>query len=85
MNRSVAFKTLGCRLNQSETDSLVSDFHHAGYRVVSFSDYADVYVLNTCTVTNQSDKKSRNLISQISRRNNRARHVLSRYQHMKLI
>jgi len=51
MNRSVAFKTLGCRLNQSETDSLVSEFHHAGYSIVDFSDSADVYIINTCTVT----------------------------------
>ena len=70
MNRSVAFKTLGCRLNQSETDSLASQFHNAGYRIVEFSNTADVYIINTCTVTNQSDKKSRNLISQAIRKNN---------------
>jgi threonylcarbamoyladenosine tRNA methylthiotransferase MtaB len=68
MNRRIAFKTLGCRLNQFETDSLASEFHHAGYRLVDFDDKADVYVVNTCTVTNQSDKKSRNLISQATRR-----------------
>jgi threonylcarbamoyladenosine tRNA methylthiotransferase MtaB len=66
MSRKIAFKTLGCRLNQFETDSLASEFHHAGYRLVDFEDKADVYVINTCTVTNQSDKKSRNLISQAS-------------------
>jgi threonylcarbamoyladenosine tRNA methylthiotransferase MtaB len=70
MNRSVAFKTLGCRLNQSETDSLASRFHHEGYRIVEFSNNADVYIINTCTVTNQSDKKSRNLISQVKRKKN---------------
>jgi threonylcarbamoyladenosine tRNA methylthiotransferase MtaB len=69
MKRSIAFKTLGCRLNQSETDCLVSEFHHAGYRIVEFSKTADVYIINTCTVTNPSDKKSRNLISQASRKN----------------
>ena len=68
MNRKIAFKTLGCRLNQFETDSLASEFHHAGYRLVDFEDKADVYVVNTCTVTSQSDKKSRNLISQASRK-----------------
>jgi threonylcarbamoyladenosine tRNA methylthiotransferase MtaB len=68
MNRKIAFKTLGCRLNQFETDSLASEFHNAGYRLVDFEDKADVYVVNTCTVTNQSDKKSRNLISQASRK-----------------
>ena len=64
MNRKIAFKTLGCRLNQFETDSLASEFHNAGYQLVDFADKADVYVINTCTVTNQSDKKSRSLIRQ---------------------
>lgn len=68
MSRKIAFKTLGCRLNQFETDSLVSEFHDAGYRVVDFDEKADIYVVNTCTVTNQSDKKSRNLISQAARK-----------------
>ena len=68
MSRKIAFKTLGCRLNQFETDSLASEFHNAGYRLVDFEDKADVYVINTCTVTHQSDKKSRNLISQASRK-----------------
>ncbi len=68
MSRKIAFKTLGCRLNQFETDSLVSEFHHAGYRLVEFDEPADVYVVNTCTVTNQSDKKSRNLMSQVRRK-----------------
>ena len=66
MSRKIAFKTLGCRLNQFETDSLASEFHNAGYRLVDFEDNADVYVVNTCTVTNQSDKKSRNMIRQAS-------------------
>lgn len=69
MSRKVAFKTLGCRLNQFETDSLLSEFHRAGYQVVDFREKADVYIINTCTVTNQSDKKSRNLIHQAIRQN----------------
>jgi threonylcarbamoyladenosine tRNA methylthiotransferase MtaB len=68
MSRKIAFKTLGCRLNQFETDSLASEFHNAGYMLVDFEDKADVYVINTCTVTHQSDKKSRNLISQAGRK-----------------
>lgn len=67
--KKVAFKTLGCRLNQYETDALVSDFDQAGYEVVDFKDAADVVVVNTCTVTNQSDQKSRNIISQAARNN----------------
>jgi threonylcarbamoyladenosine tRNA methylthiotransferase MtaB len=68
MSRKIAFKTLGCRLNQFETDSLASEFHGAGYQLVDFDEEADVYVVNTCTVTNQSDKKSRNLISHAGRK-----------------
>ena len=67
--KRVAFKTLGCRLNQYETDALVSDFDQAGYEVVDFKEQADVVVVNTCTVTNQSDQKSRNTISQAARNN----------------
>jgi threonylcarbamoyladenosine tRNA methylthiotransferase MtaB len=68
MSRKIAFKTLGCRLNQFETDSLASEFHNAGYQLVDFDDQADVYVVNTCTVTNQSDKKSRNQINNAIRK-----------------
>lgn len=64
MRKKIAFKTLGCRLNQFETDSLVTDFHNAGYEIVDFSKKADVYVVNTCTVTNQSDRKSKYTINQ---------------------
>lgn len=67
IKRRVAFKTLGCRLNQYETDALVSDFDQAGYEVVDFREQADVVVVNTCTVTNQSDQKSRNVINQAIR------------------
>ncbi len=65
--RKIAFKTLGCRLNQYETDALASEFRSKGYEVVPFSQPADIYVINTCTVTNQSDHKSRNMISQAIR------------------
>lgn len=67
--RRVAFKTLGCRLNQYETDALVTDFDNAGYQLVDFDGSPDVVVVNTCTVTNQSDQKSRTVISQAARKN----------------
>lgn len=67
--KTVSFKTLGCRLNQYETDALVTQFHQAGYQVVDYSKPADITVINTCTVTNQSDQKSRNTISQAARKN----------------
>lgn len=69
MMKKIAFKTLGCRLNQYETDALVSQFYNAGYQVVDFGRKADITVINTCTVTNQSDQKSRNYINQSSKNN----------------
>ena len=70
--KKVAFKTLGCRLNQYETDALVTDFDKAGYQLVDVDQSPDVVVVNTCTVTNQSDQKSRATISQAARANNNA-------------
>jgi threonylcarbamoyladenosine tRNA methylthiotransferase MtaB len=64
MKRKVAFKTLGCRLNQFETDAVMTDFYKSGYEIVNFNDPADVYVVNTCTVTNQGDHKSKAAINQ---------------------
>ena len=52
----IAFKTLGCRVNLYETDAIASQFKEAGYDVVESDENADVYVVNTCTVTNQSDR-----------------------------
>jgi threonylcarbamoyladenosine tRNA methylthiotransferase MtaB len=77
MSRKIAFRTLGCRLNQFETDSLVSEFHDAGYEVVDFEEKADVYLVNTCTVTNQSDRKSRNLINNARRKSGDALMVIT--------
>jgi len=77
MGKKVAFKTLGCRLNQYETDALISKFSKQGYSVVDFSEEADAYVVNTCTVTNQSDHKSRNLISQAARRTDKGMVVVT--------
>jgi threonylcarbamoyladenosine tRNA methylthiotransferase MtaB len=67
--KRIAFKTLGCRLNQYETDALVTDFDKAGYQLVGVDELPDVVVVNTCTVTNQSDQKSRTTISQAARAN----------------
>jgi threonylcarbamoyladenosine tRNA methylthiotransferase MtaB len=69
MKRRIAFKTLGCRLNQFETDALLTDFYKAGYEIVHFSEEADVYIINTCTVTNQGDHKSKTYINQAARNN----------------
>ncbi|MBM4448866.1 MAG: tRNA (N(6)-L-threonylcarbamoyladenosine(37)-C(2))-methylthiotransferase MtaB [Chloroflexi bacterium] len=71
----VAFDTLGCKLNQAEAESLARELAAAGYELVSSVDEADVYILNTCTVTHVADRKCRNLLRQAGRRNSRARLV----------
>ncbi len=73
----VAFKTLGCRLNLYETDSIASQFSVNNYEIVDFSEKADVYVINTCTVTNQSDHKSRQEIKRVKKKNKDALTVVT--------
>ncbi|GAA0718869.1 tRNA (N(6)-L-threonylcarbamoyladenosine(37)-C(2))-methylthiotransferase MtaB [Clostridium malenominatum] len=68
----VAFTTLGCRVNQYETEAMSEKFTKAGYEIVDYEEYADVYVINTCTVTNMSDKKSRQMIGRGRRINDNA-------------
>ena len=70
LKKKVAFKTLGCRLNQFETSSMATHFRKSGYELVRFNENADVYIVNTCTVTNQSDHKSRNIIRQAVKKGN---------------
>ncbi len=60
--RKVAFYTLGCKVNQYDTEAVLENFKVAGYEVVDFSEYADVYVVNTCTVTHLSDRKCRQML-----------------------
>ncbi|MCF8302038.1 MAG: tRNA (N(6)-L-threonylcarbamoyladenosine(37)-C(2))-methylthiotransferase MtaB [Bacteroidales bacterium] len=69
MSKSIAFKTLGCRLNQYETDALASRFDKNNYRIVNYDDAADVYVVNTCTVTGQADHKSKQIVRQATKNN----------------
>jgi len=65
----VAFYTLGCKLNQAETESVASQFAEAGYRLVTPNDRADIYIANTCTVTHIADRKSRHWLRLAKRRN----------------
>ena len=58
----VAFYTLGCKVNQYETNGMIQAFLEKGYELVDFSEKADIYIINTCTVTSISDKKSRQMI-----------------------
>jgi len=69
----VAFHTLGCRLNQSESAILSKSFEDAGYNKIDESEQADVCVLNTCTVTNASDSKCRNWVRRLIRSNPNAK------------
>lgn len=64
-----AFHTLGCKVNQYETDAIEKLYRDAGFGIVAFDEYADVYVINTCTVTNLSDRKSRQMIRRAIKQN----------------
>jgi threonylcarbamoyladenosine tRNA methylthiotransferase MtaB len=64
MNKKVAFYTLGCKLNYSETSSIGRLFTQAGYDTVEFTDTPDVFVINTCSVTENADKKCRKIVQQ---------------------
>ncbi|MDR1572699.1 MAG: tRNA (N(6)-L-threonylcarbamoyladenosine(37)-C(2))-methylthiotransferase MtaB [Clostridiales Family XIII bacterium] len=68
-DKTVAFRTLGCKVNQYETQALREQFAACGYTVVSESERADVCVINTCTVTSLSDRKSRQFIRRARRLN----------------
>jgi threonylcarbamoyladenosine tRNA methylthiotransferase MtaB len=73
----VAVETLGCKLNQAETESLARQFLESGHHLVSRIDEADIYVLNTCTVTHIADAKSRHLLRLARRLNSGALLVVS--------
>ncbi len=68
MNK-VAFYTLGCKVNQYETEAMEEIFEKNGYAIVNSEEIADIYVINTCTVTNLSDRKSRQFISRAKKLN----------------
>ena len=67
--KKVAFYTLGCKVNQYETEAMLEMFEKDGYEQVGSEDYADVYVINTCTVTHMSDRKSRQYIRRMKKKN----------------
>ena len=68
-NKKVAFLTLGCKVNQYETNAMIQDFIKNGYKLVEFDEKADVYVVNTCTVTNMADRKSRQMLRKVKELN----------------
>ena len=66
---NVAFKTLGCKLNYSETSSISRDFENKGHKKVSFKHNADLYVINTCSVTQNADKEFKYLVNKAKKQN----------------
>ena len=70
--KKVAFHTLGCKLNFSETSTISRNFKEKGFDVVGFNSEADIYVINTCSVTEQADKKCRQAIRKIQNQNSDA-------------
>ena len=70
--KKVAFITLGCKVNQYETNAMTQKFIEKGYEIVEHHQKADIYVINTCTVTNMSDRKSRQMLRRVKELNNKA-------------
>ena len=64
-----AFYTLGCKVNQYETNGMIQEFMKAEYEIVEFDKVADVYIVNTCTVTNMADRKSRQMLRRVKELN----------------
>lgn len=77
VSQRVAFHTLGCKVNQSESEAMQSLFRNGGYSIVDFEEEADVYVIHTCTVTHQGDRKSRQMIRKAIKQNKDAIVVVS--------
>ena len=67
--KKVAFITLGCKVNQYETNSMIQQFLQKGYQIVEATQKADIYIINTCTVTNMSDRKSRQMLRRVKELN----------------
>lgn len=67
--KKVAFYTLGCKVNQYETEAMEEMFRKRGYEVIDFEERADIYIINTCTVTNLGDRKSRQFIRRAKKLN----------------
>lgn len=69
MTQKIAFKTVGCKVNQYETGSLRKAFASNGYRITDFNGKADIYIINTCAVTAEAERKSKQMIRKAARQN----------------
>jgi threonylcarbamoyladenosine tRNA methylthiotransferase MtaB len=74
---SAAFTTLGCKVNQYETQRILQSFESGGFRIVPFNEFADVYVINTCSVTSQAESKSRQTVRRAARQNGSAKIIVT--------
>ena len=70
--KKIAFCTLGCKVNQYETNAMIEQFMKKGYEIVAFEEKADIYIINTCTVTNMADRKSRQMLRRVKEINSNA-------------
>ncbi|TQD39154.1 tRNA (N(6)-L-threonylcarbamoyladenosine(37)-C(2))-methylthiotransferase MtaB [Haloflavibacter putidus] len=68
-NKNVAFYTLGCKLNFSETSSIARSFENEGFNRVEFTEAADIYVINTCSVTDNADKRFKTIVKKAQKKN----------------
>ena len=71
--KKVAFITLGCKVNQYETNGMAQKLKESGYEIVDHNEKADIYIINTCTVTNMSDRKSRQMLRKTKEKNPEAK------------
>ena len=69
LNKKVAVCTLGCKVNQYESDSMMDILKENGCEIVPFSQFADVYIVNTCSVTNMAERKSRQMLHRAKKQN----------------
>lgn len=77
MAKKVGFLALGCKVNQYEADAYIAMFKEAGFEIARFEDVCDVYVINTCSVTNLGDRKSRQMIRRAKKQNPKAKVVVT--------
>ena len=71
-DKKVAFYTLGCKLNFSETSTIARNFENEGFERVDFTEKADIYVINTCSVTDNADKRFKSIVKNALKKNEEA-------------
>ena len=74
--KKVAFHTLGCKLNFTESSTIARSFKENGYELTDFSNKADIYVINTCSVTENAHKKFKNILNKAKRNNSSAKNIV---------